>query len=386
MLLAKEYEERQIAWEQRETELERTLANFETAQGEVVGVAGRLQAAQGGGCMPDPNLPLPNQLDQAVATIKKNLKTIFDQQAEVKAAKQVSPIVFLSSNQITPLFSSFFQRMKELELQLKESERTLLKRERYISELRLRLPATEDRDERLRAVSAEAWRAVEAAGEPSFIEAKTLHAAQTTVGALQQRLAQKEKALAQCQELLKEARAESDAAHKRHTEDMASMLARLNAKTDEGVAKLQHTVKSIVTSRGPESITNQQLARLHELEDILAEQSNAMSLQSEQTAMARSEAAAWRQKYDAVLQATKAENALLVEEHGEEVTKLRQEVEAREGELTERVREVEALKREVEFQKRENARAPTTTMRHLVERLRREVGEKEKQHQVRHLA
>lgn len=87
--LAKEYEERQIAWEQRETELERTLQNFETAHGEVVGVAGRLQAAQGGSSMPDPNLPLPNQLDQAVATIKKNLKTIFDQQAEVKAAKQV---------------------------------------------------------------------------------------------------------------------------------------------------------------------------------------------------------------------------------------------------------------------------------------------------------
>lgn len=90
--LAKEYEERQIAWEQREAELERTLQNFETAQGEVVGVAGRLQAAQGGGALPDPNLPLPNQLDQAVATIKKNLKTIFDQQAEVKAAKQVGRV------------------------------------------------------------------------------------------------------------------------------------------------------------------------------------------------------------------------------------------------------------------------------------------------------
>lgn len=280
-------------------------------------------------------------------------------------------------------YSLPLQRMKELELQLKESERTLLKRERFISELRLRLPATDDREQRLKTASADAWRAVEAAGEASYVETKTLHAAQTTVGALQQRLTQKEDALARCQELLKEARAELDEANRRHADELSAMLARLNAKTDEGVAKLQHAVKSIVTSRGPESITNQQLARLNELEDLVAEQSKAMAVQSEQTSMARAKAEEWRAKYDAVLQASRGEKDLLTEEHSEEVNKLREEVARRDGDLAERAREVAGLQREIDFQKRENARAPTTTMRHLVERLRKQLTEKEKQHQVR---
>lgn len=273
--------------------------------------------------------------------------------------------------------------MKELELQLKESERTLLKRERFISELRLRLPATDDREQRLKAASAEAWRATEAAGEASYVEAKTLHAAQTTLGALQQRLTQKEDALTRCQELLKEARTELDEANRRHADELAGMLARLNAKTDENVTKLQHAVKSIVTSRGPESITNQQLARLNELEDLVAEQSKAMALQSEQTSMERRKTEEWRAKYDAVLQASRGEKELLVEEHTEEVARLREAAAQQDAELQERAREVVALQREIELQKRENARAPSTTMRHLVERLRKQLAEKEKQHQVR---
>ena len=41
------------------------------------------------GALPDPSWPVARQLEEAVATIKKNVKLILDSKAEVAAVKKV---------------------------------------------------------------------------------------------------------------------------------------------------------------------------------------------------------------------------------------------------------------------------------------------------------
>jgi hypothetical protein len=54
------------------------------------------QFEQAIGGLPDAKLPVANQLEEAITTIKTNVKVILDTQAENKALKAVSDIFFLS--------------------------------------------------------------------------------------------------------------------------------------------------------------------------------------------------------------------------------------------------------------------------------------------------
>ena len=49
-----------------------------------------LQFEEAVGSLPDSKLPVANQLEQAISTIKKNVKIILDTQAESKHLKEVS--------------------------------------------------------------------------------------------------------------------------------------------------------------------------------------------------------------------------------------------------------------------------------------------------------
>ena len=68
--------------------------------------------------------------------------------------------------------------------------------------------------------------------------------------------------------------------------------------------------------------------------------------------------------------------------HNEAVQQVRAHLEKTKKELGDKQTECEMLQEEVEAQKEANSRAPTATMKKLVERLRNELALKEKQHQV----
>ena len=70
-------------------------------------------------------------------------------------------------------------------------------------------------------------------------------------------------------------------------------------------------------------------------------------------------------------------------------TEMRSESDKKEGEIQElrkvieqQKRDIEVLNQEIEAVKEQNNRAPTTTMKNLVERLKNQLALKEKQHQV----
>ena len=88
---ARDFETRELEWEYREVELERIIHNMERQQAEVAGAASQFETAVG--ALPDKNLPIAEQLDIAVTTIKSNMKSMLDAKAQEAFFKKVTSLV-----------------------------------------------------------------------------------------------------------------------------------------------------------------------------------------------------------------------------------------------------------------------------------------------------
>ncbi len=77
------------------------------------------------GKLPDTNLPIPNQLDQAINIIRDHIKLLAEAKIQSELLKK---------------------HTAELEDNLRKSENDVCLRDKVIAELRLRLPASNDRD------------------------------------------------------------------------------------------------------------------------------------------------------------------------------------------------------------------------------------------------
>ena len=86
--LAKEHEERQLLWEQREVELERTIDKLEKQQEQLADAAAKFEEATGS--IPDPDLPVANQLELAIRNIKEHIRIIVGTREESRALKKVT--------------------------------------------------------------------------------------------------------------------------------------------------------------------------------------------------------------------------------------------------------------------------------------------------------
>lgn len=85
--MSKEHEERQLLWEQREVELERTVDKLEKQQEQFADAAAKFEEATGS--IPDPTLPVANQLELAIRKIKEHIKIIVGTREESKLLKKV---------------------------------------------------------------------------------------------------------------------------------------------------------------------------------------------------------------------------------------------------------------------------------------------------------
>ena len=81
-----------------------------------------------------------------------------------------------------------------MEHKLKEADANLLSRDRLISELRLRMPATAERDAAIAKATANAQYQ-----EEQYETKQALRVAQSTIGSLQSRITQKEQTIAKLQ-------------------------------------------------------------------------------------------------------------------------------------------------------------------------------------------
>ncbi|XP_072045515.1 centrosomal protein of 290 kDa-like [Amphiura filiformis] len=353
--IARESEERQLLWEQREVELERIIDSLERQQREMADAALRFEEATGS--LPDPSMPVASQLEHAIRTIKQHIKTILDNRAEQKTLQK---------------------KLDDTEAALKQVEDNLLQRDKVINELRLRLPASSERDEIIKDTMAQGvrFKAIEETCE----HRQALKVAQTQIEGLQTRIQQKEDALQKYVELLDKAREESAEENKKHLEEMHRLQLTLHTQSDAAFSKFKKAAMDLTNKQAPAGPTNKQLLRLQELEDLVAQQDNSMAAMSIKLKAANTETQKWKQVLERKAREFKQNREKLVENHNAEVARLKGEISECKAVIEEKQAQIKELETDLAIQKGANARAPTSTMKNLVERLKNELALKEQQH------
>ncbi|XP_070265696.1 centrosomal protein of 290 kDa isoform X2 [Myotis yumanensis] len=341
------HEEREMAWDQREVELERQLDIFDRQQNEILNAAQKFEDVIGS--MPDPSLPLPNQLEIALRKIKENVRIILETRATCKSLEE---------------------KLKEKESALRLAEQNILSRDRVINELRLRLPATAEREKLIAELGRKEV-------EPQLYH--TLKIAQQTIANMQARLNQKEDMLKKYQRLLEKAREEQREIVKKHEEDLHILHHKLELQADSSLNKFKQTAWDLLKQSPTPVPTNKHFIRLAEMEQTVAEQDD--SLASLLIKLKKVSQELERQKEITELKIKDFENTKLrlQENHAAEVKKVKAQVEDLRCLLAQSQNELQSLKSELQAQKEANSRAPTRTMKNLVERLKSQLSLKEKQ-------
>ncbi|XP_045444275.1 centrosomal protein of 290 kDa isoform X6 [Pipistrellus kuhlii] len=341
------HEEREMAWDQREVELERQLDIFDRQQNEILHAAQKFEDVTGS--MPDPSLPLPNQLEIALRKIKENVRVILETRATCKSLEE---------------------KLKEKDSALRLAEQNILSRDKVINELRLHLPATVEREKLIAELGRKEI-------EPQSYH--TLKIAQQTIANMQARLNQKEDMLKKYQRLLEKAREEQREIVKKHEEDLHILHHKLEIQADSSLNKFKQTAWDLLKQSPTPVPTNKHFIRLAEMEQTVAEQDD--SLASLLVKLKKVSQELERQKEITELKIKDFENIKLrlQENHAVEMKKVKAEVEDLNCLLAQSQNEAQSLKSELQAQKEANSRAPTRTMKNLVERLKSQLSLKEKQ-------
>ncbi|XP_044311124.1 centrosomal protein of 290 kDa isoform X4 [Varanus komodoensis] len=343
------HEEQQIAWDQREVELERQLDIYDRQQKDILSTALKFDEATGS--VPDPDLPIPHQLEQALRKIREHIRTILEMQATCKTLEE---------------------KLKEKETALWKAEQNILSRDKVINELRLRLPASFEREK----ITAELEQKEE---DTATAYPHALKIAHQTIANMQARLNQKEEVLKKYQHLLAKAREEQEEIAKKHDEDLRVLHQKLDLHADHSFNKFKQTALELMKKPSLVVPANKHLIRLAEMEQTVAEQDS--SLASLLSKLKKTSSDLQKQKQITLVKIKEFDNikAQLEEKHAAEVKKLKGEVDELRSLLSQMEKELLHVKMELEAQREANTRAPTTTMKNLVERLKNQLALKEKQ-------
>uniref|UniRef100_A0A672Z2I8 Centrosomal protein 290 n=1 Tax=Sphaeramia orbicularis TaxID=375764 RepID=A0A672Z2I8_9TELE len=330
-------EERQLVWDQREVELERQLDHYEKHQNEILSSAEKFEHAAGS--LPDPILPLPHQLEFALGKIKEHVRTIMDTQATCK---------------------SLDEKLKEKEAALWKAEQNIVSRDKVINELRLRLPAAANR-ERLLADLAKHEEG-QSESQPA------LKIAHQTIKDLQGRLDKKEEVVKKYQNQVAQARQDQEEMIKRHQEELKVLHQKLDMHSDSSLDHFK------LTALKPNIMvpTSKHLERLAELEQTVAEQDISLSSVTEKLRLTAAELERQKTRFFFFF-------CRLEEYHSAQLKAVTSETEDQRSHVAQMEKEMNYLRTELEAQKEANVRSPSNTMKNLVERLKSQLAQKEKQ-------
>ncbi|XP_056242804.1 centrosomal protein of 290 kDa isoform X2 [Seriola aureovittata] len=341
-------EEHQLAWDQREVELERQLDQYEKHQSEILSSAAKFE--EGSGSLPDPSLPLAHQLEFALGKIREHVRTILDTQATCK---------------------SLDEKLKEKEAALWKAEQNIVSRDKVINELRLRLPAAANR-ERLLADLAKHE-------EGQSDSQPALKVAHQTIKDLQGRLDKKEDVLKKYQKQLVQARQDQEEMIKRHQEELRMLHQKLDLHTDTSLDRFKQTAMELMKKPTIRVPTSKHLERLAELEQLVAEQDFSLSSATEKLKLTTAELERHRSAMETQAKKHADEMSKLEERHVAQVKALTAETEDHRNQMAQVEKEMNYLRTELDAQKAANIRSPSNTMKNLVERLKAQLTQKEKQ-------
>uniref|UniRef100_A0A8C5X331 Centrosomal protein 290 n=1 Tax=Malurus cyaneus samueli TaxID=2593467 RepID=A0A8C5X331_9PASS len=337
------HEERQMAWDQREVELQRQLDQYDHQQNEILSTALKLEEATGS--VPDPSLPVPQQLELALRKIQEHIRTIMETRATCRSLEE---------------------KLKEKETALWKAEQNVLSRDKVINELRLRLPAT----------SGEKIMAELSKPQDDSEYHHAIKIAHQTIANMQARLIQKEGVLKRYQHMLAKAREEQEEIAKKYEEDIRVLYQKLDLYTDNSLNKFKETALEL-GKKTSISVANSEY--FHHLEQTVAEQDN--SLASLVGKLKKTSSDLEKQKQITVMKINEFETirAQLQEKHTVDVEQMKKEANELRNSLSQKEKELANVKAELEIQKEANNRAPTATMKNLVEQLKSQLAIKENQ-------
>ncbi|NXR65992.1 CE290 protein, partial [Rhadina sibilatrix] len=339
------HEERQMAWDQREVELQRQLDQYDHQQTEILSTAVKLEEATGS--VPDPSLPIPQQLELALRKIQEHIQTILETRATCRSLEE---------------------KLKEKENALWKAEQNVISRDKVINELRLRLPATSG--EKIMA---------ELSKQDDSEYHHAIKIAHQTIANMQARLNQKEEVLKRYQHTLAKAREEQEEIAKKHEEDIRVLHQKLDLYTDNSFNKFKETALEL----GKKTSMSVSISKyFHHLEQTVAEQDN--SLASLVGKLKKTSSDLEKQKQITVSKINEFETirAQLQEKHTIDVEQIKEEANELRNILSQKEKELANVKAELEVQKEANNRAPTATLKNLVEQLKSQLAVKEKQHKA----
>ncbi|NWT97533.1 CE290 protein, partial [Urocynchramus pylzowi] len=340
------HEERQIAWDQREVELQRQLDQYDHQQTEVLSTALKFEEATGS--VPDPSLPITQQLELALRKIQEHIRTILETRATCRSLEE---------------------KLEEKETALWKAEQNVISRDKVINELRLRLPAT----------SGEKIMADLSKQEYDSEYHHAIKIAHQTIANMQARLNQKEEVLKRYQYMLAKAREEQEEIAKKHEEDIRILHQKLDLYTDDSLNNFKETALEL-RKKTFTSLSNSKY--FHHLEQTVAEQDN--SLASLVGKLKKTSSDLEKQKQITILKINEFETirAQLQEKHTVDVQQIKEEANELRNILSQKEKELANVKAELEVQKEANNRAPTATLKNLVEQLKSQLAIKENQHKA----
>ncbi|XP_048790573.1 centrosomal protein of 290 kDa isoform X2 [Lagopus muta] len=341
------HEERQMAWDQRELELQRQLDVYDQQQNEILSTA--LKCEEAAGSVPDPSLPLPQQLELALRKIQEHVRVIVETRATCKSLEE---------------------KLKEKEAALWKAEQNVLSKDKIINELRLRLPSVSEKEK----IIAELCKKED---DPEYHHA--IKIAHQTIENMQVRLNQKEEMLKKYQDLLAKAREKQEEMAKKHEEDIRVLHQKLDLCTENSLNKLKQTALELMEDPSLSLNSNKHFARLAEMEQTVVEQDN--SLASLVGKLKKTSSDLEKQKQITMMKIKEFETirTQLQEKHTVDVELLKDEANGLKKVLSHKEKELANVKAELEAQKEANKRAPTAIMKSLVEQLKNQLTLKEKQ-------
>ncbi|NWW49799.1 CE290 protein, partial [Pedionomus torquatus] len=341
------HEERQMAWDQREVELQRQLDLYDHQQNEILSTALKLEEATGS--VPDPSLPVPQQLELALRKNQEHIRRILETRATCKLLEE---------------------KLKEKETALWNAEQNVLSRDKVINELRLQLPATSEREKIMAQLGKQE-------DDPKYHHA--IKIAHQTIANMQARLNQKEEVLKKYQHLLAKAREEQEEIAKKHEADLKVLHQKLNLHTDNSLNKFKQTALELMKKTSLSLSNNNHFIRLAEMEQTVAEQDN--SLASLVGKLKKTTSDLEKQKQITFMKSKEFEiiRTRLQEKYTVDVEKLKDEASELRTALSQMEKELANVKTELEIQKEKSNRAPTATLKNLVEQLKSQLAIKEKQ-------
>jgi len=168
----------------------------------------------------------------------------------------------------------------------------------------------------------------------------------------------------------------------RYEEEIRVLQDQVYNKNQTAFKSFKVSINESLSQPGMAIPSTLQLRQLNELEEQLAEKDNSAAALRDKLRIVKQESDESKLKHEQALRQLSFEKKSLKHECSEEVHRLEDKNDDLQRQLEDMKKQLEVQCHEVEIQKDVNARAPTTMMKNMVEKLRNQLALKEKQLQM----